>query len=95
MEPKKEKRILERIFKFERIWNYASYDLFIIVGIFMVLGTLGKLLGIYNISSDWFWFLAGLGLILEGVISLLKQRKFDKKFKIIKREELVDIKSLT
>ena len=90
MDSKKEKKILEKIFKFERKWNYASYDLFIIVGILMAIGTLGKIFGLYNISSDWFWFLAGLGLILEGLISLLKQRRFDKKFKIIPREKLID-----
>ena len=90
MDSKKEKKILEKIFNFERKWNYASYDLFIIVGILMAIGTLGKILGLYDISSDWFWFLAGLGLILEGLISLLKQRRFDKKFKIIPREKLID-----
>jgi len=31
---------------------------------------------------DWFWFLAGMGLIVEGSISLVKQRKFDRKYKI-------------
>ena len=55
----------------------------------MAIGTLGKIFGLYDISSDWFWFLAGLGLILEGLISLLKQRRFDKKFKIIPREKLI------
>ena len=53
----------------------------------LTIGTLLKLFGVYNISSDWFWFLAGLGLIVEGVISLVKQRRFDKKYKIIEREE--------
>jgi len=76
----------ERFIKFERFWNYASYELFIIVGILMTILTLGKLLGYYNIPSDWFWFLAGLGLILEGLISLVKQRRFDKKYKIIERK---------
>lgn len=65
--------------------NLMRYELFIIVGIFMIIGTLIKLTGIYDFSSDWFWFLAGLGLIVEGIISLIKQRKFDKKFKIIER----------
>ena len=66
--------------------NLMRYELFIIVGILMTIGTLIKLTGIYNFSSDWFWFLAGIGLIVEGVISLVKQRKFDKKFKVIERE---------
>lgn len=66
--------------------NLMRYELFIIVGILMTIGTLIKLTGIYDFSSDWFWFLAGIGLIVEGVISLVKQRKFDKKFKIIEKE---------
>ena len=56
--------------------NLAKYEIFIIVGIFMAAGTIIKLLGIYNFSSDWFWLLAGLGLMVEGTISLVKQRKF-------------------
>jgi len=65
---------------------FARYELFIIVGILMTIGTLIKLTGIYDFSSDWFWFLAGVGLVVEGIISLIKQRRFDKKYKIIERE---------
>lgn len=65
--------------------RFANYQTFIIVGIFMTLGTTIKLSGLYDFSSDWFWFLAGLGLIVEGTISLVKQRKFDQKYKIIAR----------
>ena len=53
----------------------------------MTIGTLIKLLGFYEFSSDWFWFLAGVGLVVEGIISLIKQRRFDKKYKIIERED--------
>ncbi|MBS3075259.1 hypothetical protein J4429_02250 [Candidatus Pacearchaeota archaeon] len=63
--------------------NFANYELFILIGILMTLGTIIKLLSIKNFSSDWFWLLAGIGLIVEGSISLLKQKKFDKKYKII------------
>ena len=66
--------------------NLIRYELFIIVGILMVIDTLIKLMGIYDFSSDWFWFLAGIGLVVEGIISLIKQKKVDKKFKIIERE---------
>ncbi len=62
------------------------YELFIIVGILMTIGSLIKLIGIYDFSSDWFWFLAGVGLIVEGIISLIKQRRFDKKYKIIEKK---------
>ena len=62
------------------------YESFIVVGIIIAAGSLIKLLGFYDFSSDWFWFLAGLGLVVEGAISLAKQRKFDRKYKIIERE---------
>ncbi len=72
----------------EKLWitRYASYETFILVGILMTIGTLAKLLGFYSISSDWFWFLAGIGLITEGSISLVKQKRFERKYRIIERE---------
>jgi hypothetical protein len=68
--------------------RFARYEIFIFVGILITLGTSVKLLGLYEFSSDWFWFLAGLGLIVEGVISLVKQKKFDRKYKIIEKEKI-------
>jgi len=70
----------------ESIKNLMRYELFVVVGILMVIGTLVKLLGFYDFSSDWFWFIAGIGLTVEGLISLSKQRKFDRKYMIIERE---------
>ena len=64
---------------------FAKYEIFIFVGILMVIGTTAKLFFSYEFSSDWFWLLAGIGLIIEGTISLVKQRRFDKKYKIIER----------
>lgn len=64
----------------------ARYEFFIVVGLFMTLLVLGKLLGFYSISSDWFWFIAALGLMTEGTIALVKQRRFDRKYKIIERK---------
>ncbi len=72
----------------EKIVSLMRYESFIIVGIIMVVGALIKLLSFYDFSSDWFWFLAGCGLIVEGAISLAKQRKFDRKYKIIEREDV-------
>jgi hypothetical protein len=66
--------------------DYFYYIIFILAGILMAVLTLGKLLGFYNLSSDWFWFIGAIGLVTEGTISLFKQRKFDKKYKIIERE---------
>lgn len=70
-----------------KIENFVIYEGFIFVGIIMVIGTLMKLLGFVDFSSDWFWFIAGVGLVVEGTISFVKQRRFDKKYKIIEREE--------
>lgn len=70
-----------------KIESFAKYEVFIIVGILMTLLSLGKLLGFYNLSSDWFWFLAGLGLIVEGAISHIRQKRFDRKYKVIERKD--------
>ena len=49
----------------------------------MVFGTLLKLGGYFIIDSDWFCFLAGLAITIEGIIALVKQKQFDKKYKIV------------
>jgi hypothetical protein len=67
--------------------SFAKYEVFIVVGILMTIGTAVKLAGIHNFSSDWFWLLAGIGLIVEGTISYVKQKRFDKKYKIVERDE--------
>ncbi len=66
--------------------NIFRYEGYVFVGILLTTFTFGKLIGLYDISSDWFWFLAGLALVFEGTISLIKQRRFDRKYKIIERE---------
>ena len=70
-----------------KIENLVRYEGFIFVGILMTILTLVKLLGYADFSSDWFWFVAGIGLTIEGTISFIKQRRFDKKYKIIERVE--------
>ena len=70
-----------------QIQNFFKYEVFILVGLIMVIGTLLKLFNFIYFSSDWFWFLAGLGFVVEGFIALAKQRKFDKKYKIIVKKE--------
>jgi hypothetical protein len=69
-----------------KIENSIGYKHFIFIGIIMSIGTLIKLLGFLNFSSDWFWFLAGVGLTVEGMISFSKQKKFDKKYRVIEKE---------
>ena len=63
----------------------ASYVLVIVVGLLIAAVVFLKLAFGFNIDSDWFWFLAGLGVAAEGIISLEKQRMFTKKFKVIRR----------
>ncbi len=79
------KKIINKVIRFET--NYSGHELFIAVGFFMVFGTLFKLLEVFDFSSDWFWFIAGVGLIVEGFTSVVKQKKFNKKYKILNREE--------
>ena len=67
------------------IESFARYEMFILVGLLIVVGTLVKLVGIYDFSSDWFWLLAGLGLMVEGAISFAKHKRFEKKYKVIER----------
>ena len=78
---------MEQVIKITRLESWAKQETFIVVGILMTIGVAIKLAGKYDFSSDWFWFLAGLGLIVEGAISLIKQRRFDRKYKIIERNE--------
>lgn len=66
--------------------NFFRYEAFVAVGLIMAAGSFVKLTGFYDFSSDWFWFLAGAGLVVEGIISLIKQKKFDRKYRIIERE---------
>jgi hypothetical protein len=64
-----------------------QHEVFIFVGILMVAGTFSKLVFGVHINSDWFWFIAGLALVLEGGINLLNQRKFSSKYKVVTKKE--------
>ncbi len=74
-----------RIIKFEG--DYSGQELFVFVGVLMIIGTLLKLLDVIYLDSDWFWFVAGLGLMVEGLISMVKQKRFNNKFKVLSLEE--------
>jgi len=65
--------------------EHGSFILVILVGLAMVVGVLDKIIFSADIDSDWFWFLAGVGLAAEGVISFRRQKRFDKKYKVLKR----------
>jgi hypothetical protein len=63
----------------------ASYILVIVVGLLIAGAVFLKLVFGFNIDSDWFWLLAGLGVAAEGIISLSKQKMFARKYKVIRR----------
>ena len=65
--------------------DYSTYVLVIVFGFLMALWVFIKLIFGLGVDSDWFWFLTGLGFAAEGVISFTKQRRFDRKSKIIER----------
>ncbi len=62
------------------------YETLIVIGLIMSAMTLLKLLGYVDFSSDWFWFIAAVGLTIEGMIALVKQKMFEKKYRIIMRK---------
>lgn len=68
--------------------DYASFTLVVGVGLVMSLAVLGKLFLGFSIDSDWFWFLAGVGFVVQGVISFRARKRFDKKYKVVRRGSL-------
>ncbi|MDA3837088.1 MAG: hypothetical protein PF542_05695 [Nanoarchaeota archaeon] len=70
-----------------KLGKVLQYETYIILGLLMVAGTIGKLIFNLPIDSDWFWFIAGTGLVLEGFIDLIKQRQFSKKYKVVSKKE--------
>ncbi len=66
--------------------NYGNFVLVILMGIIMSFGVLAKVFLGFDLDSDWFWFMAGIGLAVEGTISMRRQRRFDNKYKVVKRE---------
>ena len=82
----------ERKTKMTKCANLLGYLMIILLGIVMAVGALLKILGFFDFSSDWFWFFVGIGLVIEGTISLIKQKRFDRKYKIIERSEAEKIK---
>jgi len=66
--------------------RYASFVLLIGVGVVMVMAVLFKLTLGFDIDSDWFWFLAGVGFLLQGIISFKARKRFDLKYKVVRRK---------
>lgn len=65
--------------------GYGSFILVVMVGLVMSLVVLSKIFFKLDIDSDWFWFLAGVGLMFEGVLSYRRQKKINKKYKVVER----------
>jgi len=65
--------------------GYGSFVLVVLVGLVMAGVVLMKIFFELEIDSDWFWFLAGVGLMFEGVISYRRQKKINKKYKVVER----------
>ncbi len=66
--------------------NYLKYEVLVLFGVLLIVGTLLKLIFSINIDSDWFWLLAGVAITIEGAINFSKQKQFDKKYKVVLRE---------
>lgn len=75
----------KKVIRFETA--YSGQELFVLAGLVMMAATLLKLTGVVYIDSDWFWFLAGCGLFIEGMIMVVKQKKFNNKYKVVDRVE--------
>ncbi len=68
-----------------------QYETYVFVGLLLVVGTFAKLVFDVHIDSDWFWFIAGVALVLEGFLLLSKQRQFSKKYKVISKKEFNEL----
>jgi hypothetical protein len=53
----------------------VRFEWLILMGLLIAGWSLLNVLGITNTSSDIFWFLAGLGLAIEGIIELYYERQ--------------------
>lgn len=63
--------------------DYGSFVLVVLIGVIMAIGVLAKIFVGVNIDSDWFWFLTGIGLAIQGVVSFRTRVKFDRKHKVV------------
>lgn len=66
--------------------GYGSFILVVIVGAVMSLVVLLKIFLNLEIDSDWFWFLAGIGLIVKGILSHREHKKINRKYKVVERD---------
>ena len=72
----------------KKILQYGTY---VVVGFIMMSLTLSKLLFNFHIDSDWFWFIAWVALVVEGSIDPTKEKKFNRKYKVISKKEFEEL----
>lgn len=60
---------------YNKVWQYET---FIIVGIIIALFSFLNVFRITHINSDFFWALAGLGLVVQGFIDRRKWQETKK-----------------
>lgn len=60
---------------YNKVWQYET---FIIVGIIIALFAFLNVFRIAHINSDFFWALAGLGLIVQGIVERHKWKETKK-----------------
>ena len=68
-----------------------QYEFYVFIGLLMVSGTVAKLIFGADIDSDWFWFIAGVSLVLEGLMDLMKQKQFSAKYKVVSKKEFEEM----
>ncbi len=69
-----------------------KYETYVIAGILLIVLAFLKAMNIINISSDWFWFIAGVALTIEGILDLSKQKQFKEKYKVVSKKEYEEMK---
>ena len=69
--------------------HYIKYEVLLVMGAILFIGGLFNAIGIININSDYFWALAGLTLIIEG---LLEMRQNAKLKRLLNRKRFLDEK---
>jgi len=55
----------------------VRYEWLILMGLLIASWSLLNVLGITDTSSDIFWCIAGLGLVIEGIIELYYEKQDD------------------
>lgn len=62
--------------------NYLKYEVLVLFGVLLIVGTLLKLIFSINIDSDWFWLLAGVAITIEGAINFQNKNNSTRNIKL-------------